>query len=263
MNDLNIMNKLFFEKNNRNTQELIIPNFTEKRNQLLPDIKINGLTYPIINISHPKEILFECLYLGNSHFITLIPEFYLRNFQIYKPNFKIIGSNDELLFIDELEICDKFKPNLTDINIKLVIIKTSTISESMAIPDFIHVPDFISLERAGIIGSFWSDYSKKETGKITEITTDLYKVKLTNNVILGSPLLINGKVVGICVGSNQNFTLFARLSEYYSWMKSFRIDNPLVFSQYMKFPHYTNEQLYSIIANLNDRIKYLEKKMEN
>ena len=242
-----------------NDQRNIIPSVEQKNINLF---KFNKCTYPFQCKNSPNTIIAECNYLGNNCFLTIIPKESIKFIQVYPGNYYVKLTNEFISNITNIYLCPI---SLENSNLSIVVMKLETITDNLNILPIIDIGSFISCEQIDKECIYFDKYFTERKTNISSIEEINIIINDINNVINGSPIIVNKKIIGISYELKSNHITFIRISTIIHWLNQFLqsdkgLDNS--FSPISNVP-FTKQQLYNIILNLHSRIEFLETKLTN
>lgn len=216
-------------------------------------VQVNNISYPIVADSDKLNVLAESIYIGNQYFLTIIDTILFNDICKYPNSYLLIINNSIKLRIVEMqkssESFDNFKC--------LIIFKINDYEflKTIIKHEIIDYNDFIYLERLGTNCKILTDYSSHIDGKISNIVDNTIIVSNLDKINQGSPMLIDNKVIGLFYRTKSNASYYLRLSRLSYWLCNF-ISIP-----YNMPINYSNQDLYNVIISLSDKVKELEKKL--
>ena len=150
--------------------------------------------------------------------------------------------------------------------VEFVIIKTSD-NEFLRYLNPVHIitpVDFMQCEQLG--NSYFCETNGKNISfNIEKITIDSFIIDSKKELLIGTPLYCKTKLVGIFSRVENNKLIFHRISYYLEWISRFSstIQTRNISNLIPKNVIYTQEQLYGILACLNEKIDDLSKHIED
>jgi len=236
-------------------------------------VELNGLSYPLVSSSNVRVTLAEMLYIGDMKFVTVISKELLRRIQHYNLNFDIILSPTDSCKITNINICpnnivDNTNNHSTTGNLIVVVVKVGICHALTTLEpcQVLSYKDYIYYERVGIRSKYIFDGVYYEDIAVQNITLNHIVLSTPKTVNKGSPLTVDGVVVGLYAYSSMDNAYFVRLSAVMDWLNHFfpaknrDIDN--IETQPAKV-EYSPEQLYSILYDLSNRVMSLENQLKD
>ena len=240
-------------------------------------VELNGLSYPLVSSSNVRDTLAEMLYIGDMKFVSVISKELLRRIQHYNLNFDIIVSSTESCKITNINICpnnivDNTNNNRTTGNLIVVVVKVGICPAVTSLEPckILSYKDYIYYERVGIRSKYIFDGVYYEDIPVDNITMNHMVLNTPKTVNKGSPLTVDGVVVGLYAYSTMDNAYYVRLSAIMDWLNHFtegattktREADSSSNTQPAKV-EYTPEQMYSILYDLSNRVMSLENQLKD
>jgi hypothetical protein len=217
------------------------------------DSEISHL-YNIRNLKNPISYFY---YLYETYFIGVLCEDDIYNIKTYNDLYKIFLNKLFSVNIIEINIAET---NIVN-NIHLVIVKTShcELLPNKKTITLIKPTDCISCEQTSNTFITQDINANKFNVNVEQITLHSIIVKTNHKLIYGSPLYTNNILVGLFFLENNNKLQFYRISYFLNWIYKFLKDYKQVLNNTLsKNVVFSNQQLYSIINELNKKVEGLE-----
>jgi hypothetical protein len=218
----------------------------QTRNIVLPN---NEFTYPLISITNRSNIISECVYLGN-YFLTILPYEIYTSFIKTKINYKLCHKGGEENIIDIIS-----NSNPVENKYFIVLFNISNTPEDLFRFKLLSSDNYLNLEKVGNLMYTFKNYTNKVTTIIRNISRTMIICDTFLNMNLGTPLFIENELIGIFYKKTDSVSYFFRISAIESWFIQYNLKE-----NNLPYVSFTNEQLYSIIVSLQNRIEYLESK---
>ena len=225
-----------------------------------PLIKYSSLSQLLFirNLQNPLSFF---IYLDNTSFIGVLTNDQVYNIKIYNELYKIYINN---IFSVNIVKIDIINTNI-DKSINLVIVKTThcDLLNSKPKVELVTPVDFMNCEDPA--NNYICENQKGERISLTveKITSDTIIITSNDYLLPGYPLFSHNKLVGIFCKKKDNTLYFYRISYYLSLIYPFcnHLDKH-IHNTIPKNIIYSQEQLYSIISGLNNKVNALEKRLE-
>lgn len=226
-----------------------------------PSIELNKPSYPILFRGDETNVLAECVFLGNNNFLSCIKKDLVKNIKI-EPTSYYIQIENVNAFIKKIFSCSS---TLENPNMILVVLNIKNDLKNEDIIDILDAKYILSYEQIGIDCNIITDYHNNETKTISLVEPNDIIVHTKDKINNGSPLLVNGILIGLFYRYKSGFASYLRLSSYLFWIGQFytwtnnsnKIPNNFT-KPFVKIP-LSEEQLYYIINDLQNRLEILEK----
>ena len=270
MSILENLNKQIHKKNITNisdsligSSKLFLESSTKDKTLQIEEAAVvhNTSLYPLFFVRNLKNRLCSFSYLGNKYFIGVLTNKQIYEIKTFNDLYKIYINK-----VINVSICEIYVAETNqDKSLQLVIIKTSDheILNYKEPIELISPVDYLNFEQPGNIFLLKDDDDIGIELQVNKITNDSIFIDRPIDVSNGNPLFINNKLVGIFSKKANDYLIFYRISYYLEWItkhccsfiKSINTSIP-------KNTIYTQEQLLSIIASLNQKVDNLEKRLE-
>jgi hypothetical protein len=230
-----------------NKKQLEMAHYQDQTKQL--PISTNGFTYPLINVTNRTNIIAEAIYVGHTYFITILPYEIYNTMLKSKINFKLITDKGEQNILD-------IHTNSNPIETKyFIILFTIEGTHELFTFNIITYENYLSLEKIGNLMYTFSGYTNRSTTVVNSVNN--YSIIANTNLILnfGTPLFIDNQLIGIFYRQTETSAFYLRLSTITNWLSTFKLVDVTRDTGFVPF---TNQQLYSIIVGLQNRIEILE-----
>jgi hypothetical protein len=226
-----------------------------------PSMKCSSLSQLLFirNLQNPLSFF---IYLDNTSFIGVLTHEQIYNIKIYNDLYKIYINNIFSVNIVEIEIIN----TSIDKSINLVIVKTTKCDLLNSKPrvELLAPVDFMNCEDP--TNNYICENKNGDSISLTveKITSDTIIIISHEHLLPGYPLYSNNKLVGIFCKKKDDKLYFYRISYYLSLILPFcSYLNRQLNNTIPKNIIYNQEQLYSIISGLNNKVNALEKRLES
>ena len=240
-------------------------------------VELNGLSYPLVSSTNVRETLAEMLYIGDMKFVSVISKELLRRIQHYNLNFDIILSPTESCKITNINICptnivDNSSRNTGNLIVVVVKVGVCLALTTLEPCQLLSYKDYIYYERVGIRSQYIFDGVYYEDIPVQTITINHVVLNTPKNINKGSPLTVDGVVVGLYAYTTMDNAYYVRLSAVNDWLNHFTVGSSnnrsvdVASDGHSTIPakvEYSPEQLYSIIYDLSDRVLLLENQLKD
>jgi hypothetical protein len=225
----------------------------------------NSSVYSLFFTRTLNKSLSGFSYIGNGYFIGVLTKDVIYDIKIYNELYKLYLNSYTGVNIIEINISESSEGSKNNL-VELVIIKTCDNEFLRYInPVNIITPvDFIQCEQ--LSNSYSCEYNGQHISfNIEKITIDSFIIDSKKELLIGTPLYCNKKLVGIFSRIANNKLIFHRISHYLEWISQFSntIQTRNISNLIPKNVIYTQEQLYGILSCLNEKIDDLSKQIED
>ena len=226
-----------------------------------PSMKCSSLSQ-LLFIRNLEIPLSFFTYLDNTSFIGVLTNDQVYNIKIYNELYKIYINNIFSVNIVEINIAN----TTIDKSINLVIVKTTQCDLLKNKPrvELITPVDFMNCEDPA--NKYICENQNGERIQLTveKITSDMIIIISKEHLLPGYPLFSNNKLVGILCKKTDDTLYFYRISYHLNWIYPFcNHINRQINNAIPKNIIYSQEQLYSIISGLNNKVNALENRLES